>query len=97
MLEFLMNQSQPMYPAILLVYDILDADDVVENDVFYFNPFSNDEEMPSLWLKANNIQVAWYSDNPARGASCNVEPNLENALHVLDTVRSYADTRTKAS
>lgn len=95
MLEYLMKMSDPMYPVVLLVYDLLDTDETMENDVFYFNPFSDDEEMPSLWVKELNIQVAWYSDNPARGASSNVEPNLKNALLVLDAVRSYADSRRK--
>lgn len=69
-----------------LLYHILDTDEVIENDTFYFNPNSDDEEMPSFWLKEQNIQVAWYSDNPDRGASTNVESTPYLALFILNKV-----------
>lgn len=72
-----------------LLYNFLDTDKVIENEHFYFNPNSDDEDMPSFWLKEMNWQVAWYSDNPDRGASSNVESDTYTAFYILDEVRRH--------
>lgn len=86
MLEHLLERDSSLTLAMKLLYDILDTGEIIENDVFYFNPWSDDEEMPSFWLKEQNIQVAWYSDNPDRGASANVESTPFIALFILNKV-----------
>lgn len=88
MLEYLLRRGDSVTLAMELVYNILDTDEVIENDIFYFNPMSDDDEMPSFWLKPQNLQVGWYSDNPQRGGSCNFYPDIETALFILDSVRS---------
>lgn len=71
-----------------LLYNILDADGVVENDVFLFDPFgAEDEDTPRFWLKEYNYQITWYGDNPTRGAFANTESTAELALFILDEVR----------
>lgn len=91
MLEYLLNRGDSVTLVMELIYNLLDTDTVIENDVFYFNPFSDDEDMPSFWLKTHNYQVGWYSDNPTRGASCNFDPDIETALFILDEVRRWSD------
>lgn len=86
MLEYLLDRESSLTLAMKLIYNMLDTDEVIENDVFYFNPNSDDEEMPSFWLKEKNIQVAWYADNPDRGASSNVESTAWLALFILNKV-----------
>lgn len=98
MLEFPLARESSLTLAMLLLYNLLDTDEVIDNEVFYFNPFSNDEEMPSFWLKELNIEIAWHSDNPYRGASSNVEPTIGTAFFILDKVREWvyaADTGGK--
>ena len=89
MLEYLLDRESSLTLAMKLLYNILDTDEVIENDVFYFNPWSNDEEMPSFWLKELNIQVAWYADNPDRGASANCDSTADLALLILKKVAKY--------
>lgn len=91
MLEHLLERDSSLTLAMKLIYNMLDTDEVVENDTFYFNPNSDDEDMPSFWLKSDNIQVAWYSDNPDRGASANVESKASVALYILNKVRYSND------
>ena len=79
-----------------LIYNFLDTDEVVENDTFYFNPNSDDEDMPSFWLKTHNYQISWYGDNPDRGASSNEEPSAELAFFILDKVRRVYDSGVAA-
>ncbi len=94
--SYFLHHGDSVVLVMELIYNILDADEVIENDAFYFNPHSDDYAMPSFWLKQNNLQVSWYSDNPNRGASCNFEPDLDTALFNLDTVREHAyDARGK--
>lgn len=72
--------------AMRLLYNLLDTDSVIENDVFYFNPRSDDDSMPSFWLKQDNYQIEWYSDNPDRGASANIISSPAIALYILNKV-----------
>lgn len=90
MLEFQLTRESSLTLAMLLLYNLLDTDEIIDNEVFYFNPYSNDEEMPSFWLKEDGIEIAWHSDNPYRGASSNVEPTISMAFYILDKVREYA-------
>lgn len=89
MLDYLLRRGDSVVLVMELLYNILDTDVVVENEVFYFNPFSDDDDMPSFWLKPQNYQIAWYSDNPQRGASCNFDPDTDTALFILDKVRRW--------
>ena len=86
MLEHLLERDSSLTLAMKLVYNLLDSDKVVENDVFYFNPWSDDHEMPSFWLKEHNYQISWYSDNPDRGASANINSSPVIALYILNKV-----------
>lgn len=93
MLEHLLERGNSVSLAMELIYNLLETDTVIENEIFYFNPFSDDEDMPSFWLKTHNYQVAWYLDNPTRGASCNFDPDVFTALFILDkVVRWHNDT-----
>lgn len=89
MQEYLLTKDDSVVYAAELLYNYLDCDFIIENDVFYFSPYSEDESMPSLWIKPDNIQVYWYRDNPARGASCNYPSTAELAFKILDAVRCY--------
>lgn len=89
MLEYPLARESSLTLAMLLLYNLLDTDEVLDNDVFYFNPFSADEDMPSFWLKEDGIEIAWHSDNPYRGASSNVEPTIHTAFLILDKVREW--------
>jgi hypothetical protein len=72
----------------LLLYNILDANEVIENEVFLFDPIGNeDEDVPRFWLKEYNYQITWYRDNPERGAFANIESSAQVALFILDEVR----------
>jgi hypothetical protein len=86
LLEHLLERESSLTLAMKLIYNMLDTDEVIENEVFYFNPNSDDEEMPSFWSKKSNLQVAWYSDNPDRGASSNMESSAELAMSILNDV-----------
>lgn len=88
MLEYLLDRESSLTLAMKLIYNILDTDEVTENDTFYFNPNSDDEDMPSFWSKKSNLQVAWYSDNPDRGSSSNMESSAELAMATLNEVFS---------
>lgn len=100
MLEVILERDSSLVLVMKLIYNLLDANGVIENDVFYFNPNSDDEEMPSFWLKKENWQIAWYRDNPDRGASANIESSPVVALHILDQVMEsteYANLGTDKS
>ena len=87
--EFQLKRDDSLVLAVNLLYNFLDTEYVIENDVFYFSPYGEDESMPSLWLKQENIILYWYSDYPERGASSNVPSNAETAFLILDTIRRY--------
>lgn len=91
MLDYLLERDSSLTLAMKLLYNLLDTDDTVDNDVFYFNPNSDDESMPSFWLKAQGWEIAWHRDNPDRGASANIESDAESAFYILDKVRRYGD------
>jgi hypothetical protein len=80
-----------------LLYNYLDTDVVIDNDVFYFNPNSDDDDMPSFWLKPQDFQIAWYKDNPDRGASANIDSDADTAFYILDKVRRYGDDSGRES
>lgn len=90
MLEFLLERQSSLTLAMVLTYNILDTDEVVDTDDFYFNPNSDDEEMPSFWLKNSDIQIAWWRDNPERGASATVQSTWQTAFIILQIVTDYA-------
>ncbi|MET0466974.1 MAG: hypothetical protein ABW007_27695 [Chitinophagaceae bacterium] len=91
MLEFPLSRGDSLVYAMHLIYNFLDTDEVIENDVFYFNPNSDDEDMPSFWLKELNIQIAWYRDNPDRGASSNAVSMASTAFFILSKVKGAID------
>lgn len=99
MLEFPLNRQSSLVLAMELVYNIVDAEEVVENEVFYFSPYEGGEDdLPRFWLKEYNIQITWSRDNPGRGAFANVESSAEVALFILDEVRRAvygSDSRRK--
>lgn len=86
MLEYLLERESSLTLSMKLIYNILDTDEVIDNDVFYFNPNSDDEDMPSFWLKEQDWQIAWYRDNPDRGASSNIDSTSFAALFILNKV-----------
>lgn len=89
MLDYLLERESSLTLAMKLIYNVLDTDVVIDNDVFYFNPNSDDEDMPSFWLKKEDYQIAWYRDNPDRGASSNVESTAGIAIYILEKVAYY--------
>ena len=68
-----------------------DGESVIETDIFYWNTYGTDEDMPNFWLKENNLQIEWHNDDPGRAAFSNYDSSADLAFFVLDRVReSYA-------
>lgn len=86
-----MERDQPLNLAMKLLR-VLFSEEVIETDLFYWNLYGTDEDLPNFWLKGTNLQVEWYNDNPDRGGFTNyLYFSPENAVSLLEQVREDYD------
>jgi len=86
-----MQRDLPLNLAMKLLR-VLISEEIVETELFYWNLYGNDEDMPNFWFKPVNLQAEWYSDNPDRGGFTNYEYfTPDQAVSLLEQVREDYD------
>lgn len=71
---------------------VLFSEEVIETELFYWNLYGEDQDMPNFWWKATNLQVEWHNDDPGRGTFSNYEYfTPEDAVSLLEQVREDYD------
>lgn len=86
-----MERDLPLNLAMKLLR-VLISEEIVETELFYWNLYGTDEDMPNFWLKPINLQVEWYNDNPDRGGFSSYQYfTPEDAVSLLEQVREDYD------
>jgi hypothetical protein len=90
MLDYPIDRETPLVWGMKLLAEILP--DVLETDTFYRNVFGSDNELPNLWVKTNNLQVEWYTDDPGRATFSNYEEfSAQDTISLVSWIREEYD------
>lgn len=71
-----------------LLQNLFDEEEVIDNEVFYWNSNGTDDELPNFWLKEHSFEMEWYRDDPGRAAFATHDSDPDLAFFILDNVRN---------